>query len=63
MRPHELPAIKRIYSPYCNNDNEETKTMSHDQYGEWVLWKTNTKIMTNDEYKDMFKKLTEMSME
>ena len=63
MRPHELPAIRRIYTPYVNLDTETTTTTSHDQYGDWVCWSVNTKIMTDDEYKETFKRLTEMSME
>ena len=63
MRPHELPAIRRIYTPYVNLATETTSTTNHDLYGEWVCWSVNTKIMSDDEYKETFKRLTEMSME
>ena len=63
MRPHELPAIRRIYSPYVNLTTEETTYMSHDDYGDWCCWSCKTKLLSSDEYKDMFSKLTEMAME
>lgn len=43
MRPHELPAIRRIYSPFVDIRTEEINTRSHEVWGDWVSWTVTTR--------------------
>lgn len=49
MRPHELPAIRGIYSPFVDLSTEETAQESHEIYGDWVRWSVSTKILSTEE--------------
>ena len=64
IRPHELPAIQRIYGPYVDVTHEEVRQEAHALYGEWVSWAVRTKTnVSDDERRRIRDALTEAAMD
>jgi ribosomal protein L11 methylase PrmA len=62
MRPHELPAIRRIYSPFVDLNTEEVEEMAHETYGSWVSWVCSFKEFTPEEKQAATDLLMEQAM-
>mmetsp|Transcript_36116 Transcript_36116/g.34169 ORF Transcript_36116/g.34169 Transcript_36116/m.34169 type:complete len:279 (+) Transcript_36116:139-975(+) len=63
MRPHELPAIRKIYTPFVDLSTEEIHSESHDIYGDWVSWSVRTKVVSQEEKSRITNLLTEAAMD
>jgi hypothetical protein len=63
MRPHELPAIRRLYEPFVDTETERVTELAHETFGPWVAWRVKFKTMSSEERREARNRLTELSME
>ena len=63
MRPEELPAVREFYIDLIDERTEETTTLSHDSFGDWVAWSAQVKIMDENERKEKINALSSVAAE